>query len=393
MCRACQAVDLHPTSQNGGCPVCMSSSDFEVVQLAQPHGFRTLFNAHWDFDGVFEWTPRASYPKTSPEIAEMVQLPNTNCQFWSDEAEVCIVNDNAGRKFEFRKLAGSQTWVTQDAIDHVADQMTQHNLQQPNPTYDQTTPPEVRVLGSIKRTDLLVVGLRSIRPELDLSPLQVTGRAALYSFGFLLRRAMSVLLDISTLEIRVGLRVYRHAGQATGEVFLSDSLENGAGYCSHFERPDELERLLRFVADPNNSLMREFFAAYHAGACQTSCPDCLRDYANLAWHCILDWRLAVDMARLALNPEAPIDLNLPHWQPLAVAATQTYFQAFQILGGTPTTFGGLPGVRHGTSGEFITHPLWASHHPAVVSAEQDARVAGVTRVRPKTLFEVVRRPF
>jgi hypothetical protein len=32
-----------------------------------------------------------------------------------------------------------------------------------------------------------------------------------------------------------------------GQVFLSDSLENGAGYCSQFASPAQAGRLLRFV--------------------------------------------------------------------------------------------------------------------------------------------------
>ncbi|OGA32875.1 MAG: hypothetical protein A3F75_06005 [Betaproteobacteria bacterium RIFCSPLOWO2_12_FULL_64_23] len=393
-CRTCQAVVLGPALQTTLCPVC-NSPDFEIVQLAQPRGFSTWFRAYWDFDGIFEWTPRASRPKTNPDIQQMRLL--ANCEFWSGEADVCVVNDNAGRKFEFRKLVGSETWVTQEAIDHVSDQMTQRSLRgAPNPTYDQAVQPDVRALGSINRTDILVVGFHTVRPELDLSPFsplspqRVDGRAALYSFGFLLRRAVAVLLDISAWEIRVGLRVARQAGQIVGQVFLSDSLQNGAGYCSHFAQPAELERLLRFVADPNDSFLREILAPHHADACQTSCPDCLRDYANLAWHCILDWRLAVDMARLALDANAPVDLITPHWQPLVASVTPPYFQA---LGLTATTIAGLPAARSGRHGEFIVHPLWASNHPIAIQARNEALAAGVTQPDAKTLFELVRRPF
>src|SRR5580658_7802728 len=116
-----------------------------------------------------------------------IQMHNiSNCDFWWDEeAEVCVVNDNAGRKFQFLKIAGSETWVTQEAIDHANDQMTQRNSRSfPNPVFDQSVQPDVRALGSIKRTDILVLGIHTVRPELDLSPLRVEGRAALYSFGF-----------------------------------------------------------------------------------------------------------------------------------------------------------------------------------------------------------------
>ena len=390
-CRRCQAFVLRPASQTAVCQVC-GSSEFEVIQLSQPRGFRSWFGAAWDFDGVFEWTPRASRPKTDPGQLQLQAV--ANCDFWSDEAEVCVVNDNAGRQFRFLKLAGNETWVTQEAIDYVTDQITQRRLRgAPNPTFDQGEQPCDRALGSIKRTDILVVGIHAVHPSLDLSPLRVEGRAALYSLGFLLRRAVSVLLDISPWEIRVGLRVTNQSGRVVGQVFLSDSLENGAGYCSHFAQPTELERLLRFVADPNGPLLGESLAPHHADACQTSCPDCLRDYANLAWHCILDWRLAVDMARLTLDANAQIDFSTPHWRGLVDSAAPTYFQALQTVGWTPTTFGGLSGARSGSRGEVIVHPLWSSANQLVTQALREARENGVTQVQTKTLFEVLRRPF
>lgn len=390
-CRRCQAFVLRPPSQTAVCQVC-GSSEFEVIQLAQPRGFRSWFGATWDFDGVFEWTPRASRPKTDPGPLQLQVV--ANCDFWSDEAEVCVVNDNAGRQFRFLKLAGNETWVTQEALDYVTDQITQRRLRgAPNPTFDQGEQPCDRALGSIKRTDILVVGIHAVHPSLNLSPLRVEGRAALYSLGFLLRRAVSVLLDISPWEIRVGLRVTNQSGRVVGQVFLSDSLENGAGYCSHFAQPRELERLLRFVTDPSGPLLGETLAPHHADACQASCPDCLRDYANLAWHCILDWRLAVDMVRLTLDANAQIDFSTPHWRGLVASAAPSYFQALQTVGWTPTTFGGLSGARSGSRGEIIVHPLWSSTNELVTQALEEAQENGVSQVQTKTLFEVLRRPF
>ena len=385
-CRNCQAVSLNPVPGTTVCPVCQTPN-FAIVPVTQPRGFRTMFDGGRDFDGTFEWTPRASRQKTDADMLPMTTVANV--EFWSGEHDVCTVNDNAGQLFQFERLANSESWVTRDAVDYARQQSGA-----PAPRFDATATPRLVGLGSIKRTDLLVLGFHNMRPELDLSPLppRVEGRAALYSFGFLLRRAVSVLLDINEREIRVGLRVVRDSqGRVVGQVFLSDSLENGAGYCSQFAQPTELERLLRFVADPNGSFLRDILAAHHADTCQTSCPDCLRDYANLAWHCILDWRLAVDMALLALDSNAPVDFAVPYWQPLLAAVTTPYFNA---LGSAPDSFGGLPTARSGTRGEFIVHPLWAANHPTVLLARAEATAAGITQLQqPKTLFELLRRPF
>ena len=52
-CRHCQAVDLSPAPNANICPVCHSQSDFQIVQLSEPKGFRTLYEGGRDFDGVF----------------------------------------------------------------------------------------------------------------------------------------------------------------------------------------------------------------------------------------------------------------------------------------------------------------------------------------------------
>lgn len=91
-----------------------------------------------------------------------------------------------------------------------------------------------RALASVKPTDVLVLGIQAWPAGISAAPMRVEGRAALYSLGFLLRRAAAVQLDIHERELKVGLRVTQTAnGQVVGQIFLSDSLENGAGYSSY----------------------------------------------------------------------------------------------------------------------------------------------------------------
>ena len=52
----------------------------------------------------------------------------------------------------------------------------------------------------------------------------------------------------------------------------------------------------------------------HGEECDTSCNRCMRDFYNLSYHGLLDWRLAIDMARLVLNSGAVVDLETP-WAP------------------------------------------------------------------------------
>ncbi len=225
-------------------------------------------------------------------------------------------------------------------------------------------------------------------------------RAALYSFGFLLRRAAADYLDIHEWELKVGLRVAPDpSGGVVGQIFLSDSLENGAGYATFLGKPEESEALLKYVLGqaPQPRVFHDFLvSSEHAGpeGCRTSCPDCLRDFGNLPYHPILDWRLGLDLARLALDPAAQIDFSVSYWKGLDAAVAHPYFAAmpgFQHL-----EVAGLQAGKRGNLVEIITHPLW-DHDPnrfgPPLAAAFAEAVAGGNEVRYKSLFEVLRRPF
>jgi len=145
----------------------------------------------------------------------------------------------------------------------------------------------------------------------------------------------------------------------------------------------------------NTAFHDPLVANRHASACQTSCPDCLRDFSNLSFHNILDWRLGLDLARVALDAAAAVDLDIPYWQPLATEASLNYFAAQP--GWEPQVYGGLQGARRGVVAEIISHPLWSREplalHPGLARAEAEARAGGARQVSFRSLFEILRRPY
>lgn len=385
LCKNCQAVDGSQTPAPN-CVACgLGAPAYEVVSIAQPRGFRTWFSAGRDFDGVFEWTPRASRPKVG--LGAKAMTPVENFEVWTGTETVYVVNDNDGQQFQFEKLNGSNTWVTRGAMSKSG---------MPNPPIDIAAGPDLRVLGSVKPTDVLLFGISGWRVGLEASPMRVEGRASLYSFGFMLRRAAAVTLDIDERELRVGLRVTPDAaGHVVGQIFLSDALENGAGYCSYLGTPVAARRLVRFVVGADDdSFHGPLVSGAHRAGCLTSCPDCLRDFANLNYHAILDWRLGLDLARLALDSTAAIGLDVDYWQNVAATSAAAYFAA--MPGWQQRTFAGLPGGFRGGEAEILTHPLWTVEPnrlgPELAAAYAEALASGLN-VRLKSLFEVLRRPF
>jgi len=122
----------------------------------------------------------------------------------------------------------------------------------------------------------------------------------------------------------------------------------------------------------------------------------VRDFSNLAFHNILDWRLGLDLARLALDATAPIDFNVAYWQALAVIVSNAHFDAQP--GWQNQSFAGVPAGRRSNHVQIVTHPLWIrdrnnppSWCPALTNAHAAAAASGATRIDFRTLFDVLRR--
>ena len=101
------------------------------------------------------------------------------------------------------------------------------------------------------------------------------------------------------------MRVMRDAqGGIVGQVFLSDALENGAGYCTQFASPEAIEGLLRYVSDPTSRfcLQSTQLPATPTGV-KRHAPIVCATIATLPDD-ILDWRMALDLARLSLDANA-----------------------------------------------------------------------------------------
>jgi len=383
LCAQCQSIDTRDPPAPA-CQVCGAISDvYRVINLAQPTGFRTLYGSARDYDGSFEWTPRATRPKLG--MGPVLTVVRGNFETWNGGQTVYVINDNNGSLFDFEQLSG-QTWMTRDAAAKVS----------PNWNPQASAGPDPRALAAISPTDVMIAGIHLWPTGIFADPLRVEGRAAFYPLGFMLRRAAAVRLDVSDSELKIGLRTTRDAaGAVIGQIFMSDTLENGAGYSTHLGEPAEFEALLQSLCGPD-LLGRLSLAAQptdHGVACQTSCHDCMRDYSNLAYHSILDWRLGIDMARLALDASAPIDFSPGYWTGVPDLAIRRLHDA--LPGSTLLNLAGLPAVGLGRRAVIAAHPLWdvrpASFHAGLAAASAAAAAAGFTPDYRST-FMLIRRP-
>lgn len=405
LCSNCQAVtnlDPTPTPALGGqepapiqCPVCQQET-LRPIDAREPKGFFTDLTPD-DFDGAFEWSPRSTRPTLSLQSqgAQPKLVGNTNLSAFEDE--IITLNDNRGKGgFDFQ--SSTTVYGRNRAGAYAVVPRSNEYVSVAGATY------RIALL-SRPRTDILLADMRKWPEGLFAEPLQVEGRAAWYSLAFFLRTAAATELDVDPTELEAGFRSINRNGIPIGQAFLSDKLENGAGYCRWFGEPEHFRTLLA-QANPNESgnLAHGWMNETHRRECDTSCNACLRDFHNLPYHGLLDWRLALDMARLAVETTATIDLVSPWgehenpWGTLLNGTDTPVPATMQRLGyGPPVEFATLRGYVHKSPQRrrvlIERHPLWTDDHPdyraAVADAEQKYPRYEIIPLNP---FLALRRP-
>jgi DEAD/DEAH box helicase domain-containing protein len=132
-----------------------------------------------------------------------------------------------------------------------------------------------------------------------------SGRSAFISFAEAFRKAAAQELDVGLEELVAGVQPFKYSETAqSSRVFLTDALENGAGYCSQLAKEETLARVL--IKGMYEALSDQWDSDEHRSSCDSSCPNCLRSYDNRHLHGQLDWRLALDVIETCVDGE-------PNW--------------------------------------------------------------------------------
>ena len=392
VCDTCKSVQrIGDSHNNPECVVCRAS--LSPVDAREPLGFFTNFSPD-DYDGVFEWTPQSTVPTLAWEsrlTKTAKSVANTNSLISGFSDDILSINDNDGRSFNFQKaniggIGGDGAYaVGPSGSDRISVSGGEHPI----------------ALLSRKNTDVLLVGIENWRDGVFADPRTPVGRAAWYSFAFFLRSSAAALMDVDTLEFSAGFIAAPDGNDAKGQAFLSDTLQNGAGYCWWLGQPENFQKLLSHgdvLLDAGNA--RKWTDNPHGAECDTSCNRCLRDFYNLAYHGLLDWRLAIDMARLALDADAKLDLT-SSWSglgnPWKTLSENLVPATMGSLGynAQPIPLGDLRGYVHRGYKrlKIVRHPLWADTHPIYQAATIEARrLYPSYAIAPTNPFELIRRP-
>lgn len=345
MCRICgSARRADDPYVRLSCETCGATNpDYAGMMLAEPVGFRSSYRPE-DFEGSFTRSARATTPRISPDLAAMTRTETDGAVAFSGPGDVFVVNDNNRGLYRFAPYSGPRdddrgSWLSLDLAREGFQGLRLADLNQTR-TWE-------GAIGLIIRTDTMLVGPRDDPEGLTLVPYDPGVKGAWYSLGFLLRAAACRLLDIGNAELDVGYSVRHASGRRLTEAFLADSLDNGAGYCTWLGLPNNLGKLLRSATefaveladDPNHD-------------CDSSCPDCIRDFTNLIFHPLLDWRLGADLLTLLRGEK----LNVASWWNAEQSAAKAFADDF---GGTALELAGgtVHAIQPASRIVIVRHPL------------------------------------
>lgn len=310
LCNACWTLSF------GVLPACPNCNE-PAGAAAMARTFSTVYPLGYRADFRGDRAPRTSDEERTHAGAARIVIPGgeqppvdnvSASPFWLVEGAFYTINDADGDLFELADcgIPNGHLWTGFLSGPDAPLQLRSGN--RPTRRY---------ALASRKNSEALLVEPRPSGPAngftFDIRDVSV--RAAMLSFGFLLRRAAAAHFDVSQSELRVGIRsITRQPGDPPRvQVYLADTLANGAGYARHLSEPDVLRGLVQDVAagEASRTLegMRDHFR--DPDRCGTSCYFCLLSYENLRYHGLMDWRLAMDVAELVA--QGHIDVTAVRW--------------------------------------------------------------------------------
>jgi hypothetical protein len=354
-CRNCGYSTI--SDEDGNCPVC--GNEMESVKICSPLGFCVDYSVKPDdFNGSFDWYSPNSDIKLDceqslsecPQVANMTIRNNTI----PSQGLVHLVNDNNGDLYNLgRNQRG--IYVSRDAYPEEIGRSMQLDFESKYAFY------------SSKTTGVLTLSIAKVREDICLSPVfnenqnSYAVRAAFLSWGYLVRKAISSYLDIDSSELNVGFYIVPATKRA--EVFLVESLENGAGYCNYLsgrKYHDVPEQAIVSPLVEGGEVYEQLTSKSHEEGCTSSCYDCIRDYSNQSVHQLLDWRLGLDIARLAKDSKAKIDFSVTYWHDFVFGTINNMLISNNYT--TKVAEGTITGNDPYGERFILVHPLWSEKY-------------------------------
>ena len=405
-CHYTHTFEQEPLDEN--CPQCGCGTGdeppFRVFRIAVPLGFRTTYGPGEDAkeDGEVLVTGAGTVAESDPSPCTTV-LGTNSAVAPSLSGRVFRINNRRGELYRgapgtssLRSLLNNRVRYTMEN-QWIDERFQTLQVQNDVVVFQPSGPDESFGIAAPKTTDVLRVRPGQVPSGLTLDPLAKHGavKSAFYSAAFILRAVAADRLDIDPEELDISnvRQVTLDSGARAGEIVINDHLANGAGFTAWIAE-NWHELLTRTVthSPPADSFAGALIAPGHRSSCDSSCYDCLRQYRNMSYHGLLDWRLGLSLLRCLASAAFRCGLDgsftepdVADWPSFAVAWRNTFCTCFD--GCTPQQFGSLPGFTVGGRDVIVVHPLWDTHAPAERLAEA---VAAATA--PVTFLDTFNMP-
>jgi Lhr-like helicase len=340
ICEDCQGID---PDASGRCPDCGSTNQ-RVERLSRPAGFRTSWSTRdrEPYEGSVERLSRSSSPKLATP-AQWDEVHDTRgLRVEGGHTPIWQINDRGGAGFNLAAANRHGGGVVDPDLA---------------PNYA-GGPAQRYILGARYATDVLVARPRDATgPEHShicyagsggrAGLITTARRAAWASLAFALRVQAAVTLNVEPREFEAGMRlIAAGSGVHVPQIFLADSIENGAGFTTWLRDPGRFARLV----DDALAMIAADWEDTSRHDCGASCPGCLRDWSNTPYHPLLDWRLAADTLEVLAYGGARRD----RW---AVVRSRAVDKVADDFGWTVIERGDQPVLDTGSALICVVHPL------------------------------------
>lgn len=269
-------------------------------------------------------------------------------------------------------------------------------------------------LVSGKITELIKISPSNLPLGIDIDPFaqdmfkSSSSKGAFYSSAFLLQRTLASRIDVDPEEIEIAaIESFELperngiTGRKTAKIVLADELPNGSGFVRNLF--DHFGEYLKICTNPNDVDNERYnFNLINNKECKDASYSDLKNYRNMNYHSLLDWRLGVGLLRLMddntyLSGLREEDYNFPEldgWMNFSAELAKSFKGLFGqevIL----RNFGVLNGLTlYDNYNVIIVHPFWniTPHQPDENILTHAIAEAGIENLLFVDTFNLHRRP-
>jgi len=368
---------------------------------ASPSAFRTDLKFPKDSNEDFEIN--ISKPLTFAESKNDIMPRNIgNCRIKYAQQELTWkINNNGGELFKGKYIKQEKygatfehQWINTDFINQLDSIQIISNEE------------ESISLASCKITEVFRIEPNQLDLSLDINPFENSdlfkasaSKGAFYSAAFLLQRTLAADLDIDPEEIEIAAidsivlpEINGVSDRSSASIVLADELPNGSGFIQQLY--NNFEKYLTKCIEPDARNDKYNYSIITNQTCDDASYNDLKNYRNMNFHPLLDWRLGVGLLRVMSDDrylsglieddfKHPELLNWKNFTKELAKKVEIDFDNVKYV-----TYGHLNGFTIANDIKvIIVHPFWnwTSHQP---NEERNILTEAIVEAGTENLFFV-----